>query len=656
MIKSLTCILCCLLCIQSFSQDAATWNKKFDGKINWYKVSDAGIVVVCSGDALYGLKPEDGSEIWKLPQFDGIREENYAPIEGSPFVAIVWGGIMGRKHAVINTLDGKVVANSKELGFTTILKRVECRKLGSLLLYGVGSTGKPTLSMISFNDGSKIWEQTKLFEKSSEQIVSDAYTVPSGILLATDRNIYKLNSTTGEVLWSVDIKSDLPVVKQANGFAAFGSKGATEQATAVSADFFQYGDSSLVYFWNQDNLTAFNVADGKEVWKRVEIKSPVNLILYDTRGMLVATAEKSQEDIAKASKKGGGLIGKLGRAGAAGKNRAELTCYDYATGAPKWSEAIDLEGDIAAYKLSGNKLMLATARDKGTNYITIADLDAGKSITRKALKIDGDARDLQIVPQGLYYRTENEINILNVDNGDKVWKKGMKVKNNTGCNENDKAGYIYANNTIYKMDFAGGDMSEWVKNVTFEGKEEPSSLEVRENGILATSSQNMTLYDANGNILWHAYQQAPGRTLTGKLLSGTAGTLAMATAAANMAQSAQLSYSQGYYGSTSPSVDNEIKFHNQMASSWGNIGVSAFASISKRFKASRQASEYMSMLTNFGTNNSKDNVGIIKVSKRDGKPGTKVILGDKDPDYKLDELAQMVYYKSDDHVLLGYQF
>lgn len=655
--KHLIFALCSLLCLQCFAQEAPLWNKQFDGKIKWYKLSDAGIVIVCSGDALYGIKPEDGSEIWKLPQFDDIREENFAPIEGSPFVAIVWGGMMGRKHAIINSQDGKIVASSKQLGFTTVNKRIECRKLGSLLLYGLNGNGKPMLTMVSFNDGTKIWEQTKLFERNSEQIVSDAYVVNDGLLIATNRNIYKLNPATGEIIWSVDMKSDLPMAPPPSGaFAAFGSKGATEAATAVSADFFQYGDSSKVYFWNQDNLTAFNIADGKEVWKRAELKSPVGLILYDSRGMLVATAEKTQEDIARASKGGGGLFGKITKGSASGKNRASLFCYDYATGVPKWSEDIDLQGDIVAYKMNGSKLILATERDKGSNYITIADLDAGKSVTKRALKIDGKAADLQIVPQGLYYRSDNELNILNLDNGDKTWKKGFKVKNNTGCNESDKAGYVYANNTIYKVDFTTGDMNEWVKNISFEGKEEPENLEVRDNGVLVTSSQNMTLYDRNGNTVWHAYQQPPGRTTGGKILSGFAGTVAAAASVASAASAAQLSYAKGYYGSTSVSVDNEIKNRNQMAGAWGNMAVASFASINKRFKASRQANDYMSMLTNFGNNNSKDNVGIIAVSKITGQPGKKIILADKEPDYKLDEIDRMVYFKSDDHVLKGYKF
>ncbi|MEO6537547.1 MAG: hypothetical protein ABIT07_11305 [Ferruginibacter sp.] len=79
-------------------------------------------------------------------------------------------------------------------------------------------------------------------------------------------------------------------------------KGASELETITSAIFFQKDDKSIIYFWNQDILTAFNVTNGKEIWKRVELPSPITNILYDSHGMLVATSEKTQEDVAKANK------------------------------------------------------------------------------------------------------------------------------------------------------------------------------------------------------------------------------------------------------------------------------------------------------------------------------------------------------------------
>ena len=652
------------------AQKATDWTKNFPSKINWYKITDAGILVVGTNDGLYGVSPSEGKELWKIDKIENIQEENYDPIEGTPYIVLAKRGLFKSSNNIVDVATGKIIANSRELGLAAITKRIHLIKNNAVLFYGTGSTGKPTLMMVSLATGEKLWEQAKLFEKSTEQIVSEAGETSQGIFIATNRNIYKLNKQTGEVLYSVDMKSDVPMLAPApeekKGLGGmlkvpkFGKgidKGANEQATMTSADFFQKDNENIVYFWNQDILTAFNVADGKEVWSRVELPSPVTNILYDSHGMLVATAEKTQADIAKQNEKGGGLIGKIKKSGAAKKNRASLLCLDEATGNQKWDSDIDLQGDIMAYKLAGNKLILATARDQGTNFISILNLDEGKSITNKPLPIKGSIRDLQLVPQGLYYRTEDQINILDLETAEKTWKKGFQVKNCVGDNASGKTGYVFANDIIYKVDFEKGDLAEWVTGISFNGKEEPSSLQVRDNGVLLTSDQNARLYDLNGKQVWHNYQPAPGRTMAGKLMSGLGGLASSMVAAQQAAQAAQLSYAKGYYGSTNSSMDSDIKNANANASNFAGAAASSFASISKRFKATKEANNFMSMLTNFGGSNMAKDAGVMMIDKNTGKEMKKMIFGDKkDPDYKIDELGRVVYYKTDGNEIQGFTF
>ncbi len=649
-----------------FAQKTGDWTKSFPSKIKFYKITDAGVLVVGTQDGLYGISSTDGKEIWKNDEIENIQEDNYDPIEGTPYIVLAKRGLMKSTNKIVDVVTGKEVANTTTLGLIAVTKRIYLLKSNAVLFYGTGKTGKPTLMKVNLSDGSKVWEQEKLFEKNSEQIVSEAGEVKDGIFIASNKNIYKLNPATGEVLYSVDMKSDLPVVapkpqkKGFGGLPKFGKmfdQDANAQATITSADFFQKDNPDIIYFWNQDIITAFNVADGKEIWKRVELPSPVTNILFDSRGMLVATAEKTQEDVEKANKGGGGLMGKLKKASAGKKNRASLLCLDMNTGAEKWDSDVDLQGDVMAYKLSGNKLILATARDQGTNFISIVNLDEGKSITKKALSIKGEIRDLQIMPQGLYYRTEDQINILDLESGEKTWKKGMSVNNSVGANENNKTGYVYANGSIHKIDFEKGEINEWITNIKFDGKEEPSSLQVRENGILLTSDQNVRLYSYDGKQVWHTYQPAPGRTMAGKMLSGLGGLASAVVAADQAAQSAQMSYAKGYYGSTDPALDNSIKNANANASNFAGAAMSSFASISRRFKATKEANNYMAILTNFSKSNMAKDAGVMMINKNTGKEIRSIVLGDKkDPDYKLDELGRIVYYRADGNEIQGFGF
>ena len=316
--KIVSMLLFMLFICTAFSQNVTPWIKKFPGNVKWYTVSDLGVLIVCTGDALYGLTPETGDEAWKIDNLDDVKEENYDPIEGTPYASIVKSKFMGGKqHTLIDLSNGKVIVNTKELGFADVTKRLEAMSNGTIMFYGLNkSNGKPMLANYSLIDGKEVWSQNKLFEKNSEEIVSRAFVATDGIYLATTKNIYKLNPATGEILWSADKKTEKPVAATVEKKKSFFGGGGNQRvdinanATSTSSDFFQRDNKSIIYFWNQDELIAYNTADGKEVFKPVELQSPVGYILYDTHGMLVTTTEKTQSDVTKQNGSGGGLLGK----------------------------------------------------------------------------------------------------------------------------------------------------------------------------------------------------------------------------------------------------------------------------------------------------------------------------------------------------------
>ncbi|MFN8250827.1 MAG: hypothetical protein U0V75_03010 [Ferruginibacter sp.] len=667
--KLVLSLIAAVIMFTAAAQKTSDWQKNFPSKINWYKVSDAGVLLVATKDALYGLSP-DGQEVWKAEDIENIKESNLDIIENTPYIVLVKSGVLKGNNKVVDVVTGKTVFNSEENGFYNVNKRLYLPKSNKLVFYGGGKNGVLMLMLVDLSTGQKVWEQTKIFEKNSEQIVSEAGELNDAVLIATNKRIYKLNKTTGEEMYNIDMKSDMPVMappkKKAGMFGGLKAMGnafggnkeeANELQTMTSADFFQHKDDNSFYFWNQDILTKFDAATGKELWKRFELPSPIGYVLHDSHGMLIATAEKRQEDIAKANNGGGGLMGKLKSKNAAGKNRASLYLIDPATGAEKWNSDIDLKGDVLAYKLAGSKLVLATQKDDGDNYISIADLDAGKSVTKKPLEIKGEIQDLQIVPTGLYYRTTDQINILDLESGDKTWKKGFKVKQCVGYNDNGGIGYISANDIIYKMNFNTGEMEELVKGLGFNRNEDPSTLQIIDNNIFVASEQNANLYGKDGKLLYHTYVTAPGRTLTGKLLSGIGGAASLAVGAASAAQSAQLSYAKGYYGSTDPQLDADIKRSNQMAAAGMSSAVASFQSIGKRFKATKQANGFIAMLTNFGNSNMAKDAGVTIVDKTTGKRMSDMLFGDKtSPDYTIDDLGKVIYYQPDGNTIEGFKF
>jgi outer membrane protein assembly factor BamB len=109
------------------------WTKNFQGNINWYRITDAGVLAVATKDGLYGINPEDGNELWKQDDIENIKEENYDPIEGTPYIVLSKSGLVKNSIKILDVVTGKSLADSKDLGFMNIQKRLYLKTTNSIL-------------------------------------------------------------------------------------------------------------------------------------------------------------------------------------------------------------------------------------------------------------------------------------------------------------------------------------------------------------------------------------------------------------------------------------------------------------------------------------------------------------------------------------------
>lgn len=97
-------------------------------------------------------------------------------------------------------------------------------------------------------------------------------------------------------------------------------------------------------------------------------------------------------------------------------------CLDYNTGKELWKEHLGIDGSVVFYKYADmNTLCLATANEKGKNRIDVVNLNDGSTKSKKPFKVDGDILDIRLVPQGMLYRTTDELNILDLNTGKDAW-------------------------------------------------------------------------------------------------------------------------------------------------------------------------------------------------------------------------------------------
>ena len=176
----------------------------------------------------------------------------------------------------------------------------------------------------------------------------------------------------------------------------------------------------------------------------------------------------------------------------------------------------------------------------------------------------------------------------------------------------------------------------------FEGKEDPTSIEVRDNGILLASDQNMMLLDWKGETNWHEYHRAPGKSAFGAILAGA---VAITAAAASASASYQAQGERNHIGQYTARGDHL----NRQSAAMAGISGASIAEMLKRFNATSATKDALFILTKLD-----DGVGLVKLNKDTGDVEKKILLHDKKPEYKVDEFGGYLYYKATDKSIYAY--
>ena len=248
-------------------------------------------------------------------------------------------------------------------------------------------------------------------------------------------------------------------------------------------------------------------------------------------------------------------------------------------------------------------------------------------------------------PQGLIYITSEDANIVNLETGDQVWDKPMKYKRaesviSTYDAQNNRY-LISADEQIMAVDANSGMVSEFAKT-DFDEKENPTSMQVRDNGIFLGSDQNMTLIGFDGKETYHNYYRSPGKSALAIIAGGIVAVAATTMAASHAYVAGANRNNLGQY--------NEIgKEHDRASKMFSAIGTASFEFMAQRFKATAATQNAQFILTKLD-----DGVGLVKVNKDNGNVEKEIILKDKKPEYEVDDFGGILYYKAKDDVIYAY--
>ncbi len=609
-IRTMLC-LSFLISLSAIAQRAETPDYKYEvgAKINEMKLTQGGTMVVATNDGLVGIKPGSNDLLFNFTDYGRVKPEELSFIPNAPYVVVgqTGFGAMITKKAVIDYMSGKKLFSTEDNGWKLIMRCDVMMPQNKLVVAGQRKKADKFAFAVAIYDLNTGEQDSYFTLKGSEQITGRPLLLSDGLILPTARNLKKMDPSTGAEIWSIKVDDISWMVtdeteKEIYGFETKPS-GSNTKVHKVGVD------GSLLW------------ADPHKVKGRV-----VNFEILPQGLAIVSNVDNS----------GKSGLGKL----ASGRSESKIGFLSATNGEDLWEKAPKTKGYVQHFYIMEDGILFGIY-EGGINKISFE----GKTLFKKPLKTGENILTMANTPQGLIYITSADANIVNLETGEQVWNKPLKYKRadavSSTFDEKNNRYLISADDKLFAVDATSGDVSTLAES-KFEGKEDPTRVEIRDGGILLTSSQNMMMLDWEGNQGWHEYYRAPGKSAFGAILMGA---LAVASAAASTASYMEANRNRnrlGYYTSTGEAYAD---LGDSMAMATG----ASVAEMLRRFKATSATKDSRFVLTKLD-----EGVGLVKLNKDTGSKEKEIILKDKKPEYQVDEFGGILYYKANGSSIFAY--
>ncbi|MBL86042.1 MAG: hypothetical protein CMO82_05210 [Winogradskyella sp.] len=596
-----------------FAQETPDFSYDLGAKINDMTITQSGTVVVATNDGLVGIKPGSNNLLFNFTDYGKVKPEelNYIPL--SPYVMVGQTGFanLSSKKAVIDHVSGKILFTTESKGWKNVFTCDVIMPQNKLVVSGFQKVGDmkdkntPKVAVYDLGTGE---EDYSFFLLTPGKVSMKYYAVTGKPLLLKDKLLIPTSqgivakSQTGETLWENKIKNVNWMTSNdtENDIYAF----------AATAN----GKNTRIYKLN---------ANGAEAWEdERKVKGSVANFQILPQGLAVVS----------------NVVG--GSGALAAKSESKITMFNASNGEDLWEKAPKTKGYVQHFYIMEDGILFGI-HSGGINKISFD----GQSLFKKPLKTGENILTMAETPQGLIYITSEDANIVNLETGEQVWDKPLKFKraNNVSSTFDEKNNryLIAADEKLYSIDATSGD-SQLLAEASFEGKEDPNHVEIRDNGILLTSDQNMMLLDWDAKTNWHEYHRAPGKSAFGAVLAGVTAVASTAIAASAAYRAGANKNALGKYNS----YGAEMKRTQDM---FAAIGTASFNELAKRFKATSATQNSQFILTKLDSG-----VGLVKLNKDTGAVEKEILLKDKKPEYKVDEFGGYLYYKLNDKTIYAY--
>ena len=628
-----------------FAQIEVKWTNELPADILWQEVTALGNLIVSSNNQLVGIDTETGENRWSKQEHAGLSREAFNELPNSPFFTVTTGNSI---H-LIDQLSGDEVFNSYKAGINTIEDYFLLYNSDAILVAGKDIGGEPLMVSVKMSEGSVSWTMEEKFGR----IIATNELDNDELLIVTLFNNYKLNASTGNVIWKEVNSAESAQADKLGEFGALLKSAAETMTKDMEFDlrYYQPAGSDVFYLGSQQesqssmtssggepvvNYTnvynAFSIHDGSLVWNEaLEVKGQLSQVAFLDNGILVLPNDG---------------------------NRTKINLYDYKTHAGIWGKkgrGIAIKGGIYDY-LHAEDGILLVSQTSNNNYLNYLDPKTGTITFDKPVKVDGMVIGIVPLSNGILYVTTESMNILDQASGTLKWNKSIKTTPLLTAEYNGK---------IYAFDSKSGTLKVVDKNsetvnelstiqLKFEGKEVPRRLEVMDDGIFIHSDQNVAKFNFDGTLLFQAYYPAPREP-------GWKRALLYAEAVRGAYIGASSYYISGAMAAVEEDVRQEDAIAGEMVSqigdAYGELGAqashyasSAFKQANTRLKATLSTREFMLIMSK-----QEKDIQLLKVSKSSGQVEGNIDLGkDREPIYAVDDVTGQVYYCTGNRALTSY--
>ncbi len=634
------------------------WSKDFAVPIRWQRVTSIGQLLVDTRDALYAVDPETGDARWSLTGLGPLSEEGFEELTGTPLALINAESRESKRAFIVNTLNGTLVFDSRSERLASVSSTHVLPQSGTLLIAGF-EEGKPqpTLFLYGIDTGKRLWASNAMAPtvggrgaNALVNLLMSAAIVATGVtpvqsdplelgdgtfLLGAMGNVYRFAVDTGNTLWKTQYAGGRLEFRRADARPDVVYAGAEETDTMPS------GDGAREYVTTL--YQGFRIADGTPLWKRpVKFNNPMNrLIIPIDRGLIVSEGDTN-------------------------KGRLQLLAYE--TGEGLWGakgRGIEIAGLVLDYAFAGKNLVLTTGYDSiwknsDTEYLLyVLDPAVGEFRFAKPFKVKGRMLRTQLADYGLAYVTTHEINVFDPSTGTLENAPVLRSKEPLATARDGDFTYAFnpSDGLVYRFDGSTGSIAQFSKApFEFSDHDAARSLDIVDGRVALLGTQTVAGFDEQGALAFHVHYRAPrDPTWLRSLAWAEAVRAGMASAYMGLYSAAAASVAaDAPQGSATNEIAAEFSrgFGELRQGLQGRAG--EYASVARRrYEASAASRDFAFMLIE----REDRSVALAQISKRDGRILASVNLSrDKEPDYEVDDVSNLVFYRPDDTVLRAYRF